>query len=144
MKRVVLLLTILLALTGCKDEKKMEVDAISEEQPIVAEPGKTLKQSDGLIAIQGDFLYVESDNAAVFKTPTQMYGVVVDDKMNELKTLVASHKADQYTMVPVTLRVRLIENDVKNEWKQKIEIKEILKVSKPSPEDNDVIKLGSK
>ena len=144
MKKVALLLTILLALSSCKDEKKTEVDTTSEEKPLVAEPGKTLKQSDGLIAIEGEFLYVKEDSAAVFKTPRQMYGVVLDDKMNELSTLVESHKVDQFTMVPVTLRVRIVENDVENQWKQKIEIKEILKVSKPSPEDNDVIKLGSK
>ncbi|WP_298756010.1 hypothetical protein [uncultured Psychroserpens sp.] len=144
MKKVFILLITLVVFFSCKDGKVAETEMSSEEKPTVAEPGKTLKQSDGLIAIQGDFLYVDADKAAVFKTPTQMYGVVIDDKMNELNEQVKQYKADQYTMVPVTLRVRMIENDVENQWKQKIEIKEILKVSKPSPEENDVIKLGSK
>ncbi|MCD2258445.1 hypothetical protein [Psychroserpens luteolus] len=144
MKKVFVLLITLVVFVSCKDDKTSEAEMSSEEKTTVAEPGKTLKQSDGLIAIQGDFLYVDADKAAVFKTPTQMYGVVIDDKMNELNEQVKQYKADQYTMVPVTLRVRMIENNVENQWKQKIEIKEILKVSKPSPEENDVIKLGSK
>ncbi|WP_298893881.1 hypothetical protein [uncultured Psychroserpens sp.] len=144
MKKVFVLLITLVVFVSCKDDKTAETEMSSEEKTTVTEPGKTLKQSDGLIAIQGDFLYVDADKAAVFKTPTQMYGVVIDDKMNELNEQVKQYKADQYTMVPVTLRVRMIENDVENQWKQKIEIKEILKVSKPSPEENDVIKLGSK
>lgn len=145
MKNVFTLLIVLAVFTSCKSDKKESTEVDSKTSTVVAEPGKTLKQSDGLIAIQGNFLYVEKDNAAVFQTPTQMYGVVVDDKMKELNNQVAAFKSEPFEMVPVTIRGRIFKNEgATDEWENKIEIKEILKVSKPDPKENDVIKLGSK
>nr|WP_321221469.1 hypothetical protein [uncultured Psychroserpens sp.] len=145
MKKIVALLMLVTVIMSCKDDKKTDIDTGEENQSITAKDGKTSKQNDGLIAIQGEFLYSKVDNAAVLKTPTQMYGVVLDKKMMELQKQIESYKVDEYTMVPVTLRGRIIKNEkAENEWKNKIEIKEILKISKPAPEESDIIKLGSK
>ncbi len=132
-------------IVSCKNDQKKEAEAISEEKTIVAEEGKTLKQSDGLISLYGNYLYVEKDNAAVLQTPTQVYGVVVNDKAKALNVEVEKFKKEPYDMVPVTIRGRIFKNEgTTTEWENKIEIKEILKVSEPNPEENDVIKLGSK
>jgi len=146
MKKVFALFVIFTVIVSCKNDKKNDAEATSDDtKEIVAEDGKTIKQSDGLIAIRGNFLYVEENNAAVLQTATQVYGVVIDDKMNELIKQVEPFKTESYDMVPVTVRGRIIKNeDAKDEWENKIEIKEILKVSKPDPNDNEVIKLGNK
>ncbi|OUS01483.1 hypothetical protein A9Q86_06805 [Flavobacteriales bacterium 33_180_T64] len=143
MKKVFLLLVTILVTVSCKEDKKNITDV--KEDTVTAEDGKTLKQSDGFVALQGNFLYVEKDNAAVLQTPTQMYGVIVDDKMKALNKQVQQYKSEPFEMVPVTVRVRVFKNEeATDEWKNKIEIKEVLKVSKPNPEENDIVKLGSK
>jgi hypothetical protein len=143
MKKVVALLIIFTVIVSCKEDKKTDVDTTQDNQTIVAEDGKTLKQNDGLIAIQGDFIYYA--DAAVLKTPTRMYGVVIDDKMQELQKQVKAFKKEDTDMVPVTIRGRMFKKDSSEEgWEDLIEIKEILKVSAPNPDANDVIKIGNK
>ena len=145
MKKIVILLLTLTVVFSCKKDKKNDTEDVSEDKVLVAEPGKTLKQSDGLTAIHGKFLYSEKDTAAVLQTPTQMYSIVIDDNMQELRQQVEDYKIDEYTMVPVTIRGRIFEKDsLEESWDRKIEIKEILKISKPDPKENDVIKLGNK
>ena len=143
MKKVVALLIMFTVLVSCKEDKKTDIDTAKDNQSIVAENGKTMKQNDGLIAIQGDFIYYA--DAAVLKTPTRMYGVVIDDKMQELQKQVKAFKKEDTDMVPVTIRGRMFKKDSSEEgWEDLIEIKEILKVSAPNPDANDVIKIGNK
>ncbi len=128
---------------SCKEDKKTDVEVTQDNESIVAEDGKTMKQSDGLIAVQGDFIYYA--DAAVLKTPTKMYGVVINEEMQDLQEQVKAFKKEDTDMVPVTVRGRMFKKDPSEEgWEDRIEIKEILKVSPPNPEANDVIKIGSK
>ncbi len=143
MRKVFLLLTIFAVSLGCKGDKKQESDATQGDQKIVAKVGKTLKQNDGLIAIQGEFIYYEG--VGVLKTTTKMYGVVINEEMEELQRQVKAFKKEDTDMVPVTIRGRMFKKNPNEEgWEDKIEIKEILKVSPPNPEANDVIKIGNK
>ncbi|WP_040279443.1 hypothetical protein [Psychroserpens damuponensis] len=143
MKKLLVLLMMFTVFVSCKEDKKTEVDSSQDDKTIVAQDGKTPKQSDGLVAVQGDFIYYA--DAAVLKTPTKIYGVVVDEKMQELQTQVKAYKKLDTDMVPVTIRGRMFKKDPSEEgWEDRIEIKEILKVSPPNPEVNDVIKIGSK
>mgnify|MGYP003670296343 CR=1 FL=1 len=128
---------------SCKEDKKTDVEVTQDSESIVAEDGKTMKQSDELIAVQGDFIYYA--DAAVLKTPTKMYGVVINEEMQDLQEQVKAFKKEDTDMVPVTVRGRMFKKDPSDEgWEDRIEIKEILKVSPPNPEANDVIKIGSK
>ena len=53
-------------------------------------------------------------------------------------------KEDLYTSVPVTIRVKKVENTNEGSlWKYNLEIKEILKVEAPDLNKDDVIKLGN-
>ena len=143
MKKVVALLIIFSVIISCKEDKKTDVDTTQDDQTIIADDGKTLKQGDGLIAIHGDFIYYA--DAAVLKTPTKMYGVVVNEKMQELQKQVEAFKKEDTDMIPVTIRGRMFKKDTNEEgWEDRIEIKEILKVLPPNPEANDVIKIGNK
>jgi len=145
-KKTMMLLLICTVTLNCKEQAKSETDVNKEDtKTLVAEPGKTLKQSDGLIALHGNFLYSKEQNAAVLQTPTKMYGIVIDDKMHELNTQVKQYTALDTDMVPVTIRGRIFKKEPDAEgWEDIIEIKEILKVTKPNPEENEVIKVGSK
>ncbi|MGB3606074.1 MAG: hypothetical protein WA775_05370 [Psychroserpens sp.] len=145
MKKAFLLLMVFTALISCKSEKNADTDTVLEQQNTIAEDGKTLKQSDGLVSIHGMFLYDDAQGASVLLTPTKMYGIVIDEKMRELNKQAEPFKTAKTDMVPVTIRGRLFKKDPNDDgWEDRIEIKEIIKVSKPDPEENDVIKLGSK
>lgn len=140
MRKLSLLLLILIVVTSCKLDNKKEVD-LKETDPV--EDAKTSKQNDGLIAIYGEFIYYA--DAAVLKTTGKIYGVVVDEVVEELQTRVKAFKKEDTDMIPVTVRGRLFKKAPDEEgWENRIQIKEILKVSAPSLEANDVIKIGNK
>ena len=46
---------------------------------------RSYDQNDGLVTMKGEFIYVAADNAAVLQTSSEIYGVVVDEKMHELQ-----------------------------------------------------------
>ncbi|MDG5490928.1 hypothetical protein [Psychroserpens sp. SPM9] len=145
MRKILVLMMMFTAFISCKDDQKKDTDVTSEEKAVVAEEGKTLKQSDGLIAIQGNFIYSKKDNAAVLQTATKIYGLVIDEKLQELNTLAKPYKQEDTDMVPVTIRGRMFKKDPETEgWEDRIEIKEILKVTAPDLNENEVIKVGSK
>jgi len=140
MRKLSLLLLILTVVTSCKVDNKKEVDLKETDQVEVV---KTTKQNDGFVAVQGEFIYYA--DAAVLKTTNKIYGVVIDDVVQDLQTQVKLFKKEDTDMVPVTVRGRLFKKDPNEEgWEDKIEIKEILKVSAPSLDANDVIKIGNK
>jgi hypothetical protein len=140
MRKLSLLLLILTVVASCKVDNKKEVDLKESDQVEVV---KTTKQNDGLVAVQGEFIYYA--DAAVLKTTNNIYGVVIDDVVQDLQTQVKLFKKEDTDMVPVTVRGRLFKKDPNEEgWEDKIEIKEILKVSAPSLDANDVIKIGNK
>jgi hypothetical protein len=121
------------------DNKKV----IELDETNAKESAKTTKQNDGFIALQGEFIYYA--DAAVLKTSSKIYGVVIDDVVQELQAQVKAFKKEDTDMIPVTVRGRLFKKAPNEEgWEDKIEIKEILKVSAPSLEANDVIKIGNK
>lgn len=140
MRKLGILLLICTVVIACKLDNKKVVEL---EESDATDSGKTSKQNDGFIAVQGEFIYYA--DAAVLKTSNKIYGVVIDDVMQELQAKVKPFKAEDTDMVPVTVRGRLFKKAPNEEgWEDKIEIKEILKVSAPSLEANDVIKIGNK
>jgi uncharacterized secreted protein with C-terminal beta-propeller domain len=140
MRKLGVLLLICTLVIACKLDNKKVVEL---EESHATDSGKTSKQNDGFIAVQGEFIYY--GNAAVLKTSNKIYGVVIDDVMQELQVKVKPFKAEDTDMVPVTVRGRLFKKNPNEQgWEDKIEIKEILKVSAPSLGANDVIKIGNK
>ena len=138
MKKVLFLLLITTAFLSCKNDSKKD----AEKEIISADsPEKTAKQSDGLTLLKGDFIYFS--DAAVLQTHREVYGVIIDEKMHELDKQVQQYKNETTDMVPVEIRGKIIPK-LENEegWPYRIEIKEILNVSKPNPQDNEVIKIG--
>tara|TARA_R110000868_G_scaffold100524_5_gene276347 strand:+ start:8877 stop:9296 length:420 start_codon:yes stop_codon:yes gene_type:complete len=137
MKRALYLICIL-AIISCKKATKSITDSqiISSDNSV-----KTINQNDGLTILKGDFIYYA--DAAVLQTPTEVYGVVIDEKMKELNTQVQKYKNQATDMVPVEIKGKLIPKpDSEEGWPYRIEIKEILAISKPKLEDNNTVTLG--
>ena len=138
MKKIILSVLILSALISCKNDSKKD----NQEEIITTNSSeKTAKQSDGLTLLKGDFIYFS--DAAVLQTHREVYGVVIDEKMHELDKQVQQYKIETTDMIPVEIRGKIIPKPENEEgWPFRIEIKEILNVSKPKPEDNEIIKIG--
>ncbi|MCA0152506.1 hypothetical protein [Winogradskyella vincentii] len=137
MKKIVCILIAIISFSSCKNDAKQNVN-LEENR------AKSYDANDGFITMKGDFVYDANKNAAVFQSGNDIYGVIVDDNMKALNEKVKPFKEDEYTSVPVTVRVKRIENS--NEaslWKYNLEIKEILKVETPDPNKDDVIKLAN-
>jgi len=113
MKKILMLLCCVSLLAACKDSSKNE-EAESEVT------------SDAVTEIQAEFIYIQ--NAAVLKGQSFIYGVVLDEKAEELSQKVKPFKKDQYDMVPVVIKGIVKPNPVKDGWKEVVEIKDIVKV----------------
>ena len=137
MKKVILLLTII-AFTSCKNEPKTE-ESTTSEKPDNTE--RTEKQSDGLTLLKGEFIYYA--DAAVLQTPNEMYGVLLTNKFEELSKQAEKFKTKPTDMVQVEIRGKITNEKHENIlWENKVEIVEILKVSKPNPEGGEMITIG--
>ena len=137
MKKVLLIFLISSLVIACKNDKKTE----TQEPVIESKDGRTVKQSDGLTLLKGEFVYYA--DAAVLQTHAEVYAVIIDDKMHELDNLVKKYKQEPTDMIPVEIRGKITPKPENEEgWPYRVEIKEILNVYQPDPKDNNVIKLG--
>ena len=134
MKKLLLIVCILSVFTSCKNESKTEVKPEGSE--------KTTKQDDGLVLLQGEFVYY-ADAGVLQIANNTMYGIIINDKIQELNDLAKPFKKEDTDYVFVEVRGKLIPKPENEEgWDYKIDIKEILNVT--ASKVNDVIKLGSK
>lgn len=130
MKQISLIFLMFFLLTACESDKK----AKSNEQQDV----EALSKNDGLRQLKGEFIYVEG--AAVLKGRDFIYGVVLDEKANELIEQTNNQKVDEFDMIPVLIKGNIIDN-TEDGWEKLVEVKEILRVYPPSNED--VIRVES-
>jgi hypothetical protein len=138
MKNIVVLFVLFIAFSGCKNDKKSEGDSEKGE----TQDGRTAKQSDGLVLLKGEFVYF-ADAAVLQTNSSSIYGVVINEKMHELDKLAQQYKTEPTDYVSVEIRGEIIPKPENEEgWPYRINIKEILKVSK-SQMDDEVIKLES-
>jgi hypothetical protein len=128
-----LMMSLSAVLYSCKNGE--EKTATSETDPNITEQAK-----DGYQMYTGEYLFMEDQKSGVLMGSNFIYGVVVDEKAEELAAQVAQVKKDSLDMVPVVVRGEVMKNpELKEEgtaWKEVIAIKEIIAVSeKPSEAD---------
>ena len=140
MKKVLLLLLSITVLNSCKNDSKTET---TTEDSVETQDGRTVKQSDGLTLLKGEFVYFA--DAAVLQTHRDVYAVVIDEQMHELDNMAKEYKVDPTDYVTVAVRGEITQKPEGEEgWPFRIAIKEILDVSPSDPESNNVVKLESK
>jgi len=138
MKKIFLYLILIVTIFACKQDTENASEQTTKKE-ISSE--KTDKQNDGLTLVKGEFIYYA--DAAVLQTPKQMFGVVIDDKMQELNKMASSFKKEATDFVQVEIRGKITPRPESEEgWDYRIEIKEILNVSKANSENSEIIKLG--
>ncbi|MCX7551087.1 hypothetical protein [Xanthomarina sp. F2636L] len=131
MKKLLILFLVATSFYSCKNDSKNE--AVETEIDAVEIKGLTL--------LKGDFVYYS--DAAVLQTTHEVYGVVINKKMHELDEMAKPYKKSETDMVPVEVRGKIIQKpDGEEGWPFRIEIKEIITISQPDPNKEDII-LGS-
>jgi len=127
-----------MALTSCKNDSKSD----KKTDDIENQEEKSAKQNDGLVLLKGEFVYY-ADAAVIQTNSSSIYGVVINEKMHELDKLAQQYKKEPTDYVSVEIRGEIIPKPENEEgWPYRIDIKEIIKVSKSQNED-EVIKLES-
>jgi len=138
MKKVLLSL-IIIAFVSCKNEQKSDKSITPPEDANATE--KNEKQNDGLTLLKGEFVYY--DDAAVLQTHSEIYGVLLINKFEELKNRAEEFKTKPTDMVQVEIRGKITNEKHENIlWDNKIEIFEILNVIKPNPDGDEMITIG--
>ncbi|WP_053991893.1 hypothetical protein [Mangrovimonas sp. TPBH4] len=134
MKNIFTLLCIAGLALSCKNESKpVEVteDAVIE----------TAQKNDGYVEMTGEFVYYA--DAAVLHTPSEVYAVVINEKMHELDDMAKAYKVEPTDYVTVQVRGVITPKPEGEEgWDNRFDIKEIIKVM-ASNKEKDVIKLGA-
>ena len=134
MKKSIVLLFAFFVIVSCKNNTNSSVTSESDIHE------KTETQNDNLTLLKGDFLYYA--DAAILQTKNEIYGVIINEKMHELHDKIKVYKEEDTDMVPVEIKGIIIPKPENEEgWEFRVDIKEILKVSKPNKENNQVIKL---
>ena len=129
MKKTFLLLLTITMFISCKtDKKETKTDSAITET-----------ENSEELTLNGSFIFY--DNAAVLQTKAEIYGVITDSMMHALNNKAKSFKKEETDMVPVAVKARISNKKDNTAWEKKIEILEIINVSKPKEEDNQVIKL---
>ena len=134
MKKVLILLLTIAAFTSCKKESKNE--------SVETKDGRTAKQNDGLTLLKGEFVYYA--DAAVLQTHSQIYGVIINDKVDEINKQAKPFKVEDTDFVMVEIRgVVSPKPEGAEGWDNRVEIKEILNVLPIKNEGENVVKLGT-
>ena len=139
MKKILILIMSLSAFVSCKNDVKSQN---SEDTIINESEERTAKQSDGLTLLKGEFVYY--NGAAVLQTNSEIYGVLITNKLEELQKQAEKYKSEPTDMVQVEIRGKITnQKDEKILWENKVEVIEILDVQPGSKKENKVIKLGN-
>ncbi len=117
-------------MVSCKNESKGS--EVTEENATENVELQDQINKNGEFTLRGEFIY--TDEAAVLKGNDFIYGVQLDEKAKELAEKVEPFKREDYDMVPVTLKGKVKNNPNKDGWEKIVEIKEIIKVEKPTAE----------
>ncbi|HLW31081.1 MAG TPA: hypothetical protein VKX40_02385 [Aequorivita sp.] len=125
MKKALLFLMLAGFVLACKNG-----EAEKEETETVVEETSNLK------TYQGEFIF--TDEAAVFKGNSYIYGVKRNDMAQDLARRVAAVKTKDYDMVPVMVRGEVHKKAEGDDgWDEILTITEIITVS-DTPSKNDI------
>ena len=130
MRKLIGLLIVAIFAISCQDDDRKE---------LVTEP-EAEKVPDSIPLLEGDFVYVA--DAAVLRGDGFVYGVSLDSMSNILAEKVAPLKSDDFEMIPVKVRAKIVPNPQQEGWDEVIEIREIIEV--PEAKTSDTIENKKK
>ncbi|WP_051286231.1 hypothetical protein [Salinimicrobium terrae] len=115
------LLAVVLTFAGCGEESAHE--EIEQQTEVI---------KDSIPTINGDFIFLS--DAGVLKGKDFIYGVQMDSISRKLADSVAPFKRDEFDMIPVKVKAKIVQNPGQNGWEELVQIKEILEISAKVPD----------
>lgn len=114
-KNLLLCLLSILAFS-CQDEGRQDL----------MNPMETDKEPDSIQTLTGEFIYVS--DAAVFRGDSFVYGVTIDSMAQVLADKVQPYKKEDFDMVSVKIKGKIVPNVSNEGWDENIQIREIIDV----------------
>jgi len=116
MKKLFGILFTALILFSCNDEDRKDMMS----QPEVKQ------EQDSIQVLTGDFVF--GKNAAVIRGEDFVYGVTIDSMSQVLAEKVAPLKSDDFEMIPVTIKAKILQNPEQEGWQEVVEVREIMEI----------------
>ncbi|WP_289022418.1 hypothetical protein [uncultured Salegentibacter sp.] len=116
MKKLLLILAIALTAISCQDEGREDL----MNQP------ETEKVPDSIQTLTGDFIY--AGDQAILRGSDFIYGVSIDSMSKILAKQVQPFQKEDFDMVAVKVKGKIIPNPRQDGWDENIEIQEILEI----------------
>lgn len=111
------ILTTMVFFTSCGEDTSSSEEV--ETTPVVVE--------DSIPTIRGEFIFLA--DAAVLKGKNFIYGVEIDSVSRRLADSVEPMKKDEFHMIPVVVRGKIIQNPGQEGWEEVIQIREIIEIT---------------
>jgi hypothetical protein len=129
MKNTICFILISFFFLSCGQDKK---NNDKEEQKEIK---SRLEKTESTKLVRGEFITV--DTAAVIKSRSKIYGVILDSMGQELNKRSKALQNEAFDMIPVSIRGEIIQNDKEDEWEEIIRVKEIIDVRGPEKKIED-------
>lgn len=113
----------LLFLTSCGREPQEDIMEVRQQEEV----------TDSIPTLEGEFIFL--DGAAVLKGKDFIYGVEIDSLARKLADQVKPLKTDNFDMVPVTVKAKIILNPGRDGYDEIVQIREIIKIPKKNSSD---------
>lgn len=116
MKKFLIIFVLIILAVACQDESRQEL----------MEPTQRQKEQDSIPTLSGEFIYV--GDAAVFRGDSFVYGVTIDSMAQVLAEKVKPYKKEDFDMVSVKIKGKIVPSVNQEGWEEDIEIREIIEI----------------
>jgi hypothetical protein len=116
MKKFLLIIALAVTAFSCQDEGREDL----MNQP------ETEKVPDSIQTLSGEFIY--AGEAAILRGSDFVYGVTIDSMSKVLAEQVQPFQKEEFDMVAVKVKGKIVTNSRQDGWDENIEIREILEI----------------
>ena len=116
MKKFLLIIALAITAFSCQDEGREDI----MNQP------ETEKVPDSIQTLTGEFIY--AGEAAILRGSDFVYGVTIDSMSKVLAEQVQPFQKEEFDMVAVKVKGKIVPNSRQDGWNENIEIREILEI----------------
>ena len=93
---------------------------------------------DSIPTLSGQFIFLS--NEAILKGEDFIYGVTIDSMALDLAEKVKPYKTENFDMVPVSIKAKIVPNNTRSGWDSLVEIREVLRVSDKKMASEEALK----
>ena len=116
MKKFLLIIALAVTAFSCQDE---------DREDLMNQP-ETEKVPDSIQTLTGEFIY--AGEAAILRGSDFVYGVTIDSMSKVLAEKVQPFQKEEFDMVAVKVKGKIVTNSRQDGWDENIEIREILEI----------------